>query len=82
MARIPTLQENDPATSPEAKEFLLSTEILMGELFNAIRLLANHPRQGRALMALIGSVRTQNSLTPAETEFAWTTSAVINGCHY
>ena len=82
MARIPTLQEDDPTTLPEAREFLFGTKNLMGETFNAIRLLANHPRQGRALLALIGSVRKQNSLTPAETEFTWTTSAVVNGCHY
>lgn len=82
MARIPTLQEDDPATSSEARDFMLITKNVMGELFNAIRLMANHPRQARPLMAFVGSVRKQNSLTPAETEFAWTTSAVVNGCYY
>jgi hypothetical protein len=82
MARIPTLREDDPATSPEAREFLLSTEDVTGKIFNAMRLLANHPRQGRTLMELARSVRQQNSLTPAQTEFAWMTSAVVNGCHY
>jgi hypothetical protein len=41
MARIPTVREDDPAISPEAREFLKRVEGGLGEVFNAVRLLAN-----------------------------------------
>jgi hypothetical protein len=45
MARIPTLREDDPDTPPEAREFLKRVEGGLGEVFNAVRLLGNHPRR-------------------------------------
>lgn len=82
MARIPTVQENDPATPPDAREFLNRVEGGFGEVFNSLRLLANHPRQGNALIDFVRSVRRQNGLTPTLTELAYTTASVVNGCHY
>lgn len=83
MARIPTLDEDDSATPPEAREFLLNTkDNVTGEIFNVLRLLANNPRQARNLVELIRSLRRQGGLTRTQSEFVWTTAAVVNGCHY
>ncbi len=82
MARIPTVREDDPATPPEAREFLKRVEGGFGEVFNGMRLLANHPQQGNALIDFVRSVRHHNSLTPTLTELAYTTASVANRCHY
>ena len=63
MARIPTVREDDPGTPPEAREFLKRVEGGLGEVFNAVRLLANHPQQANALIGFVRSVRHHNSLT-------------------
>jgi alkylhydroperoxidase family enzyme len=82
MARIPQLREGDPLTSPEAREFLHMAENSMGEVFNSLRLLANHPQQAKALVDFVKAVRYRNTLTPALTELAYTTASVANRCHY
>jgi alkylhydroperoxidase family enzyme len=82
MARIPVVREDDPATPPEAREFLERVEGGFGETFDSLRLLANHPQQGHALIDFVRSVRRQNSLTPTLTELAYTTASVVNRCHY
>ncbi len=82
MARIPTVREDDPAAPPEAREYLKRVEGGLGEVFNAVRLLANHPRQANALLDFVRSVRKDNSLTPTLTELAYTTASVANRCHY
>jgi alkylhydroperoxidase family enzyme len=82
MARIPTMREDDPGTPPEAQEFLKRVEGGLGEVFNAVRLLANHPQQANALIDFVRSVRYHNSLTPTLTELAYTTASVANCCHY
>jgi alkylhydroperoxidase family enzyme len=82
MARIPTVREDDPGTPPEAREFLKRVEGGLGEVFNAVRLLANHPQQANALIGFVRSVRQNNSLTPTLTELAYTTASVANGCDY
>ena len=45
MGRIPIVREDDPETGPEAQAFLKRAESGFAEVFNALRLLANHPRQ-------------------------------------
>jgi alkylhydroperoxidase family enzyme len=82
MARIPTVLEDDPGTSAEAREFLKRVEGGFGEVFNGMRLLANHPEQGNALIDFVRSVRKNNNLTPTLTELAYTTASVANSCHY
>jgi hypothetical protein len=83
VARIPTLSENDLATPPEARNFLLTTrDNVTGEIFNSLRLLANQPTHASRLTELIRSVRREGGLTRMQAEFVWTTSAVVNGCHY
>lgn len=82
MARIPTVMEDDPATPPEARAFLKRVEGGLGEVFDAVRLLANHPRQANAVVDFVRSVRFHNSLTPTLTELAYTAASVVNRCHY
>jgi len=82
MARIRQLREDDPLTPPEAREFLHTVKSTMGEVFNAVRLLANHPRQATALVNFVKAVRYNNTLTPALTELAYMTASVANRCHY
>ena len=82
MARIPQLLEDNPVTPPEAREFLHMVESTMGEVFNSLRLLANHPRQAQALVDFVRAIRYRNTLTPALTELAYTTASVANRCHY
>jgi len=82
MARIPIVREDDPATSPEAREFLQRVQGGLREVFDSVRLLANHPRQANALIDFVRSVRHHNSLTPILTELAYTTASVVNSCHY
>jgi alkylhydroperoxidase family enzyme len=82
MARIPQLRDDDPLTPPQSREFLRTAESTMGEVFNALRLLANHPQQAKALIDFVKAVRYRNTLTPALTELAYTTASVANRCHY
>ena len=82
MARIPTVREDAPGTPPEAQEFLKRVKGGLGEVFNAVRLLANHPQQANALIEFVRSVRYHNSLTPTLTELAYTSASVANCCHY
>jgi hypothetical protein len=83
MARIPTLSEVDPTTPPEARDFLVNTrDNLTGEIFNSLRLLANHPTLAGRLVELIRALRQEGGLTRTQTELVWTTSATVNGCHY
>ncbi|HWW83849.1 MAG TPA: hypothetical protein VNZ26_09625 [Vicinamibacterales bacterium] len=82
MARIPIVREDDPSVPLEAREFLKRVEGGLGEVFNAVRLLANHPKQGNALIDFVRSVRHHNTLTPTLTELAYTTASVTNRCHY
>ncbi len=82
MARIPIVPEDDPATPPEARDFLKRVEGGLGEVFDSVRLLANNPVQAEALIGFVRSVRHHNSLTPTLTELAYTTASVVNSCHY
>ena len=83
MARIPTLSEEDPATPPEARDFLVNTrDNVTGAIFNSLRLLANHPTLAGKLTELIRALRQEGGLARTQTELVWTTSAAVNGCHY
>jgi len=82
MARIPTVREDDPTAIPEAREFIERTGTLYGDTFNFMRILANHPRQGNAVLDFALSVRARNTLTPVLTELAFMTASVVNQCHY
>ena len=83
MARIPTVQENDPATPPDSQEFLNRVETGFGEVFNSLRLLANHPRQGNALIDLSGrcavnTVSRRPSPSSPIRRLRWPTAALLS----
>jgi hypothetical protein len=82
MARIPIVREDDPATSPEAREFLKRVEGGFGEVFNSLRLFANHPQLANAFLDFRQSIRHHGGLSPLFSELAWTTVSHLNACHY
>ncbi len=82
MGRIPILREDDPATPPDAREYLRRVKDGLGEIFNAVRMFANVPPHANAYLQFVLSVRRRNNLTPALTELAYTTASVVNSCHY
>ena len=84
MARIPILQEDDPATPPEARAFLVeAAQTRGGRLLNVYRAMANRPAAARAFIALIQTVYRGNStLQPRHGELAYLTATVVNNCYY
>jgi hypothetical protein len=82
MARIPLVWEDDPATPEAARDVLTRVQRGSGEVFNGMRLAANHPRAANALLDFLRVVRTDNHLTRTQSELAWTTASVVNACHY
>ena len=83
MARIPLLQEEDPATPPEARAALAAARGARGRLVNLYRALANHPAALRGFTALGSAVYGRDSsLTRKQAELAYTTATVVNNCYY
>ena len=83
MARIPLLQETDPAASEDSKAFLAQTAKAHGTMLNLYRALANRPEAGRALSELIRTVyRSGSTLPQKEAELAYLTATVVNDCYY
>ncbi len=83
MARIPILHEDDPATPPDAREFLMEAKQARGRLVNIYRALANRPEAGRAFVGLSGTVyRGKTTLDPKQAELAYMTATVVNNCFY
>jgi len=83
MARIPILQEDDPATPPDAKLYLQEARQVRGQLVNIYRAMANRPEAGRAFSQLAGTVyRGTTTLDPKQAELAYLTATVVNNCYY
>jgi alkylhydroperoxidase family enzyme len=83
MARIPLVQETDPAASEDSKAFLAQTAKARGRMLNLYRALANRPEAGRALSELIRTVyRSGSTLPQKEAELAYLTATVVNDCYY
>jgi alkylhydroperoxidase family enzyme len=83
MARIPIVHEDDPATSPEARQYLHEAGQARGRLLNIYRAMANRPQAGRAFSALANAVyRGTTTLDPKHAELAYLTATVVNNCHY
>jgi hypothetical protein len=64
MARIPLLQEADPAASEDSKAFLAQAAKARGKMLNLYRALANRPEAGHALSELIRTVYRSGSTLP------------------
>ena len=83
MARIPILQEDDPATPQDARDYLLEAKQSRGRLVNIYRAMANRPEAGRAFVRLAGTVyRGKTTLDPKQAELAYMTATVVNNCFY
>ncbi len=83
MARIPILQEDDPALPEDAKSFLRDAGQARGRLLNIYRAMANRPEAGRAFSQLATTVyRGTTTLDPKHAELAYLTATVVNNCYY
>jgi alkylhydroperoxidase family enzyme len=83
MARIPILQEDDPATPPDARLYLQEAAQARGRLVNIYRAMANRPEAGRAFSTLASTVyRGATTLDPKHGELAYLTATVVNNCYY
>lgn len=83
MARIPILNEDDPATPPDARVYLQEAGRSRGRLLNIYRAMANRPEAGRAFSALANTVyRGNTTLDPMDGELAYLTATVVNNCYY
>lgn len=83
MARIPFIDENDPATPPEARERLLEAKRARGKLINIYRAMANRPAVLAAFTAFAGTVyRSGSTLAPQHAELAYLTATAVNDCFY
>ena len=83
MARIPLLDENDPATPTEARERLLEAKRSRGRLVNIYRAMANRPVALAAFTGFAAAVyRSGSSLAPQHAELAYLTATAVNDCFY
>jgi AhpD family alkylhydroperoxidase len=83
MARIPILDEGDPATPTDAKTYLQQVGKARGRLLNIYRAMANRPEAGRSFSALANTIyRGNTTLDPKHAELAYLTATVVNNCHY
>lgn len=83
MARIPLLDENDPATPEAARERLLEAKQARGKLVNLYRALANRPEALAAFTTIANTVyRKGSTLAPQHAEFAYLTATAVNDCFY
>jgi len=83
MIRIPLLDENDPATPPEARERLLEAKRARGKLINIYRAMANKPEALAAFTGLANAVyRAGSTVAPQHGEIAYLTATAVNDCFY
>jgi len=83
MARIPILDENDPAIPEAARVALAVAGQSRGRILNVYRALANRPEALLALTQLIQTVyRTNSTLEPRHGELAYLTATAVNDCFY
>jgi len=83
LARIPILDENDPALDPATRDALLEAGRSRGRLVNVYRALANRPEALTVLSQLMQTVYRKNStLAPQHGELAYLTATSVNDCFY
>ncbi len=83
MARIPILQEDDPALADETRAYLLDAKRARGRVLNIYRAMANRPEAARAFSGLANTVyRSRTTLDPKHAELAYLTATVVNNCFY
>ncbi|HZP99370.1 MAG TPA: hypothetical protein VFB13_07520 [Reyranella sp.] len=83
MARIPILQENDPAITEDQRAFLAETGRGRGRMLNVYRAMANRPEAARVFADMVRTVyRSRSTLSPRHGELAYLTATVVNNCFY
>lgn len=83
MARIPILDENDPALPEDARQALAEAGQSRGRLINIYRALANRPEVLRAFTQFAATVyRAKSTLVPKNAELAYLTATAVNDCYY
>lgn len=82
MARIPTLQEDDPSLPEDIRAIFEGIRQHRGRLVNLYRVMANHPRALQKFVEFGSTTYRGGSLTPKEAELAYTTATVVNSCYY
>lgn len=83
MARIPLLNETDPALPADARAALELAGKARGRVINVYRALANRPEALVALTQLIETVyRSNSTLEPRHGELAYLTATAVNDCFY
>jgi alkylhydroperoxidase family enzyme len=88
MARIPLDHESDPSTDPRIIAALESISAAGFPTLNVFRALVNKPDALAGFMSLVGAIYNfgngtgTSTLTPKETELAYTAATVANNCAY
>ena len=83
MARIPLIDENDPAAPVEARERLHEAARARGRLINIYRAMANKPATLAAFTGLAGAAyRAGSTLELQHAELAYLTATAVNDCFY
>ncbi len=88
MARIPLRHEDDPTTDPKILAALDRIGTSGFPAFNVFRALANKPEALDGFMAFVMSIYNtgtgagHSTISPKETELAYTAATVANNCHY
>lgn len=83
MARIPILQEDDPALTADQRAVLIEAQQARGRLLNIYRALANRPEVARAFSGFAHTVyRKGSTLDVRHGELAYLTATAVNDCYY
>lgn len=88
MARIPLQSERDPQLDPAVKETFEEIAGARGSVANIHRAMANHPEALKLFHTFSLSFRKlpggagHGSITPAQSELAYTAATVANNCFY
>ena len=83
MARIPLIDESDPAMPQGARQALVEAGQSRGRLLNIYRVMANRPEALRAFMEMVSTVyRANSTLQPKHGELAYLTATAVNDCYY
>jgi hypothetical protein len=88
MARIPLDHESDPTTDPAVLEAVAGLSAGGFPTLNVLRALANKPAALEGFLGFASAVYNfgnglgTSSLTPQQTELAYTAATVANNCHY
>lgn len=83
MARLPLIDEHDPAVDAETRQILLNAGASRGRLLNVFRAMANRPEALAGMSTILQTVyRNDSTLDPQAGELAYLTASAVNECFY